>query len=106
MKVTITATGPLHENPSLHFRRAVSQALEETANYGLGIIKARTPVRTGNLKNSWYRKSEQWNSFYYSNSAKYAPFVEAKVLMASRSRPEIEKFLSRSLNENIESEMN
>ncbi|MBE9110302.1 HK97 gp10 family phage protein [Nodosilinea sp. LEGE 07298] len=80
--------------------------MSDTADYGLGIIKARTPVRTGRLQNSWFTKVESWNQFYFDNSARYAPFVEAKVLMSSRSRPEIERYLARSLDENIEREMN
>ncbi|MEA5447593.1 HK97 gp10 family phage protein [Leptolyngbya sp. CCNP1308] len=106
MKVSFVASGPLHENPNLHFRRAVSQAMSDTADYGLGILKARTPVRTGRLQNSWFSKIESWNQFYFDNSAPYARFVEQKVLMASRSQPEIDRYLSRALDENIDREMN
>jgi hypothetical protein len=106
MKVSFVASGPLHENPLKHFRRAVTQSMEDTAEYGMGILKARTSVRTGRLRNSWFSKIESWNSFYFSNSAPYAKFVEQKVLMASHSQPEIDRYLSRALDENIEREMN
>jgi hypothetical protein len=106
MKVTFTASGPLHIDQLKHFRRAISQSMSDTSAYALGVLKARTPVRTGNLKNSWYGKPEGWNAFSIENSAKYAPFVERKVLMAARSRPEIQNYLARALDENIEREMN
>jgi hypothetical protein len=106
IKVTFTATGPLHQNPQSHFKKAVSKSLDDTAKYGKGLIQDRTPVRTGNLQRGWSIAKPNNDELSIYNDVKYVRFVEAKIHMAFRSEEEIQNFLNQQLNQNIPKYLN
>lgn len=106
MRITIKAEGPLHETPIRSFRQAVSDAMDQTRNYALGVLKARTPVDTGRLRNGWYTQSNRWNQFYWANTTPYSSFVERRVGMSARSVPEIERHMANALSKHIEQDLN
>lgn len=105
MRVKFTATGPLHENPDSHLRRAVSDALDETARYAKGLVQDRTPVRTGRLKQGWSVRKSRWSEYSLGNNVPYAPYVERRVGMYSRSKPEIERHMAKSMGGRIKEEL-
>ena len=75
-------------------------------NYGKGLVQAETPVRTGRLRNGWYSRPEAWDAYSLRNDVPYAPFVERRFGMLSRAQPHIERYLSDSLGQHIEQELN
>lgn len=86
--------------------RDVSPAIARAANiaktYGLALVKARTPVDTGNLKSKWEAKFED-NGIRWSNETYYAGFVEhgtrkmAPRNMLGDSLPDIEQVFYKEL---------
>ena len=106
VKIEIVATGPLHERPTQALKKAAKRAMDDTAAYALGLLRARTPVRTGLMRGSWYVESRGWDQFYFDNSVPYAQFVDQRVLITSRSRPEIQNHLAESLATSIERDLN
>lgn len=83
---------------------AIARAANIASTYGLALIKARTPVDTGELKSKWQIKLEG-NGLRYTNEAFYAGFVEhgtskmsARNMLAS-SIPEIEQVFYKELTQ-------
>lgn len=54
---------------------AIARAANIAKTYGLALVKARTPVDTGDLKTGWQAKLEG-NGIRWSNEKYYAGFVE------------------------------
>lgn len=106
VSINVTATGPLHQNPDKHFKEAVETALEETLDYGKGLVRSVTPVRTGKLKAGWESNKTGWDSASIDNDVKYAPFVERRIQFAARTQPQIQEYFTEKLNTNIEEKMN
>lgn len=81
---------------------AIMKAAEEARMYGLALVKSRTPVKTGNLKNSWAAQLQN-KGVLWTNSAPYAGFVElgtrkmAAREMLTNSIPAIETVFTRAL---------
>jgi hypothetical protein len=64
---------------------AIAKAANIAKTYGLALVKAKTPVDTGQLKDKWEAKFEA-NGIRWSNSMPYAGFVELGTkFMAPRS---------------------
>lgn len=64
---------------------AIARAANIAKTYGLALVKARTPVDTGDLKGGWKAKLEG-NGIRWTNETKYAGFVEfGTVKMAPRA---------------------
>jgi hypothetical protein len=101
LQVTFKATGPLHQNPQSHFKKAVDDSLNQTAQYGKGLIQDRTPVRTGNLRRGWESAKQGTDSISIFNRVRYTPFVEKRVGMMFRSEAQIQDFLNLQLDRNI-----
>lgn len=84
---------------------AIARAANIAKTYGLALVKAKTPVDTGNLKMSWEAKLEG-AGIRWTNPAYYAGFVEfgtrkmAPRAMLSSSIGDIEEvFISELYNE-------
>lgn len=82
----IKVSGPLFRR---NIKRLISEAIKETATYGINRIREKTPVRTGRLKRSWLTENWQENSIRINNYTPYAPFVEKRRTMVAKSIPEI-----------------
>lgn len=64
---------------------AIARAANIAKTYGLALVKARTPVDTGDLKGGWKARLEG-NGIRWTNETRYAGFVEfGTVKMAPRS---------------------
>lgn len=81
---------------------AIASATEETRRFAVFALKAKTPVRTGNLQRSWF-VNKLGRGLKITNNAKYAIYVERGTsrmkprLMLTRTLPEIEATFKRSL---------
>jgi hypothetical protein len=106
ISININTTGPLHQNPDKHFKEAVETALDETLDYGRGLVRSVTPVRTGFLKAGWESNKTGWDSASIDNDVRYAPFVEARQGFVVRSTPQIQEYFTETLNTLIEERMN
>ncbi|AFY49001.1 hypothetical protein Nos7524_3201 [Nostoc sp. PCC 7524] len=91
--------GPLFEKGIIS--KLSGNALNKTMNWGIGRIRGRTPVVTGRLKAGWYNSTSNKSlNFEISNPVFYAPFVERRRGMISKTLPEIEsKLLEETLKE-------
>ncbi len=54
---------------------AIKRAAENTRKYGLKIVKANTPVKTGEMKGAWKAELEGYG-IRWTNSALHASFIE------------------------------
>ena len=106
MRISITAEGPLHNNPDKHFKAAVTKAVSNTANYGKRIVQSDTPVDSGLLKSKWFFTHTGWGKFELANRTHYAPYVEKRFQMLKRNEPLIHKELDRQLNQEINQALN
>jgi Bacteriophage HK97-gp10, putative tail-component len=104
-KITIRATGPLHERPKKYLDKACENALSKTARKARNLIMADTPVDTGELRDSWYAKSSLLE-FFVSTEKSYAPYVEARFKMLQRNQPLIQKELERQLDIEVPKALN
>lgn len=73
MGTPINYYGRLFDSPNI--TPAIAKAANVAKTYGLGLVRARTPVDTGKLKGSWKARLEG-NGIRWSNEASYAGFVE------------------------------
>lgn len=93
MPATINYYGRLFDSNNI--TPAIAKAAHIAKAYGEGLIKARTPVDTSRLKNSWKLKLEG-NGIRINNDTPYAGFVEfgtvkmAPRLMMTSSMPDIQ----------------
>jgi hypothetical protein len=84
----------------------VREAAEYARTYGLGLIRARTPVDTGELKSKWSARIVS-GGIEWSNPTPYAGFVElgtrkmAPRYMLTDSLPDIERVFRQRLRSNI-----
>jgi len=85
---------------------AIARAANIARTYGLGLVKARTPVDTSNLKQSW-KADLEGNGIRYTNGAYYAGFVEngtrkmAGRFMLADSLPDIENVFYDELAKDV-----
>lgn len=81
-------------------KEILASSLKDTAEWGQNRVKSRTPVRTGRLKAGW---NVIPTSTYVKldNPVPYAPYVEAKRFMASKTVPEIRAMLRQNLSQEI-----
>ncbi|WP_242028131.1 hypothetical protein [Pseudanabaena sp. FACHB-2040] len=75
-------------------------------SYAKGLVQAVTPVRTGNLRRGWETRHEGWDTFSFNNPVIYAPYVEKRLGMVSRSQQQIQRHLGNQLGQHIEQELN
>lgn len=73
LKAIVTSTGELLKNGK--YKKYVDEALQEARDYAETAVKARTPVRTGELKANW-QIGKSKTSVTFSNQTPYAAFVE------------------------------
>lgn len=73
IKGLVVSTGELLKNGK--YKKYVEEALQEARDYAETAVKARTPVRTGDLKAGW-RVSANKTSVTFQNQIPYAVFVE------------------------------
>ena len=85
---------------------AITKATVEARRFAVFALKARTPVRTGNLQRSWF-VSKSGNGLKIANNAKYALYVEMGTSrmkprrMLSSTLPEIETTFKRALTKEL-----
>lgn len=105
MGVTIDYYGKLFAE-NVEITPAVARAANIAKTYGLAVVRARTPVDTGELKGSWTARLEG-NGIRWSNSAPYAGFVEFGTrkmeprAMLTNSLPDIEAVFAEALVEEV-----
>lgn len=73
LKALVVSTGELLKNGK--YKKYVEEALQEARDYAETAVKARTPVRTGELKANW-QVGKSKTSVTFSNQTPYAAFVE------------------------------
>lgn len=73
MGVQIDYYGKLFDSPDI--TPAIAKAANIAKSYGLALVKARTPVDTGDLKGHWRAKLEG-NGIRFKNDMFYAGWVE------------------------------
>jgi hypothetical protein len=82
MGVPISYFGKLFDSPNI--TPAIAKAANIAKAYGVALVKARTPVDTGDLKGGWKAKLEG-NGIRFNNDTFYAGWVEyGTVKMAPR----------------------
>ena len=102
--VPISYYGKLFDSPNI--TPAIARAANIAKTYGLALVKARTPVDTGDLKGSWKAKLEG-NGIRFNNDMYYAGWVEfGTVKMSPRamlqsSLPELQGAFIDALYEEI-----
>lgn len=105
MAATINFHGALFDE-NADISPAIARAAHIAKVYGLGLVKARTPVDSGELKMSW-KADIEGNGIRYTNEIPYAGFVEhgtrkmASRNMLSDSLPDIETVFYNELAKNV-----
>lgn len=94
----VRTSGPLMKDGAV--KEILRDVLEETAEWGQNRVKSRTPVRTGRLKAGW-NVSPTSTYIRLDNQVFYAPYVEARRLMAAKTVPEIRSRLRLSLSQGV-----
>ncbi|MBD2168057.1 HK97 gp10 family phage protein [Calothrix membranacea FACHB-236] len=87
----IKASGPLFEKHGIA-KQILNSVLEETADWAQNRIKNLTPVRTGRLKAGWVISTSK-SAIRVDNPTPYAPFVEKRVGMVSKTVPDVQEKL-------------
>ena len=101
---SINFYGELFNKPNV--TPEIRGALQVARSYGLALIKARTPVDTGALKEHWKAKTEG-QGIRWSNQQHYAGFVElgtrkmAPRQMLAQSIPDIERVFEEELRRSL-----
>ncbi|MBW4421196.1 MAG: hypothetical protein KME13_18505 [Myxacorys californica WJT36-NPBG1] len=106
VKITVTASGPLFDNPTKNLRESVEEALDLTSDFGKGILRDISPVRTGNLKAGWDVEREDYSSYLINNAVDYTIFVDKKIEMVKRAQSQIDEFQSLALEDAIDRTFN
>lgn len=81
---------------------AIAKATEEARRFAIFALKAKTPVRTGNLQQRW-SVNKEGRGLRITNSAKYAIYVEMGTSrmkprhMLTNTIPEIETTFKKAL---------
>lgn len=81
---------------------AIAKATEEARRFAIFALKAKTPVRTGNLQQRW-SVNKEGKGLRITNSAKYAIYVEMGTRhmkprhMLTNTIPEIETTFKKAL---------
>jgi Bacteriophage HK97-gp10, putative tail-component len=102
--VPISYYGKLFDSPDI--TPAIAKAANIAKTYGLALVKARTPVDTGDLKSHWQAKLEG-NGIRFKNEMFYAGWVEfgtkkmAPRSMLTSSMPDIQDVFIDSLYNEI-----
>jgi hypothetical protein len=93
-------------NPKQNITPEIRRAIDATIPYGLGLIRSRSPVKTGALKAGWQAKPAG-QGIEWTNEVPYTIYQEmgtrffpAKAML-SQSMPEIKQEFMRQLNRNI-----
>ena len=84
-------------NKGNNIKSLLNEAIQDTSNYGQGIIKDRSPVLTGKLRDGWKTSSTR-SSIRIDNPVPYTIYQEKKVGMVRRSIPEIQKRLQSNIS--------
>lgn len=107
VRANLTSSISMRDNATLKIkspsiRACVSDALVETLEYGKGLVKSVTPVRTGRLRDGW---EIQDNSI--ANDVFYTRFVEAGTSrmaaqpMLGSSIPKIQEYWTDAVARNL-----
>lgn len=93
-------------NPNQNITPEIRKAVDETIPYGLALIKARSPFKTGALKAGWRGKATG-QGVEWTNEVPYTIYQEmgtrffpAKAML-SQSIPEINEYFKQRLNRAI-----
>lgn len=87
--------------------KAVAKAVPPTSNYGLPLVKAKTPVDTGLLVSRWNTKTIPYGMIWENNTP-YAKFIEygtsriEAYKMYTSNEPGIIRSFERNIERNIE----
>ncbi len=86
--------------------KLVGEVTKEAIKYGRSLIKSRTPVRTGNLRDGWQTDLSFPNGSIFSD-VEYGIFVERGTRyfvgrrMMERSLPDIDRYAERELRQKV-----
>jgi hypothetical protein len=106
--VQIDYYGKLFSSPDI--TPGIARAANIAKTYGLALVKARTPVDSGDLKGGWQARLEG-NGIRWSNAAPYAGFVEfgtrkmAPRAMLTNSLPDIAEVFTEELYKEVGKEL-
>ena len=99
----ITKSGWIFSGASNAIAKASDQAIAESLDFGIGLIRAETPIVSGDLRRGWYSDRNT-----IQNKMPYAAYVEDGDRyfegrgMVRRSIGAIEKHLAGQLGKRIE----
>ncbi|BAY23720.1 hypothetical protein NIES2100_35120 [Calothrix sp. NIES-2100] len=99
----IKTSGPIFEKRGI-VKQILSGALEETADWAQNRIKNLTPVKTGRLKAGWVISATK-SAIRVDNPTLYAPFVEKRVGMVSKTVPDVQEKLIANAQKLIKSKV-
>jgi hypothetical protein len=102
-RVGVKLEGPLWKDDAI--KKPLNKAIKRTLEYGKGVIKERTPVKTGLLKSQWFYRTEQraiFNEVPYSIFVEYGTRFMFARMMAQNSIPDIQGYFEQAIAEELQ----